>query len=397
MTVEIELISAAMKSRESWAKAHDLLDFTCWSPLSNRIFDAVSEYYSKDAEATKADPGYVFKYASRNMSSEDQKEQCNDLIKTALGLEISPKNVVSLAIEVRRKSLGLKLAEALVNDEHDSEIFEEYTKLVEAEDISQLMGDEYNDIELSDLMEVMDPKNKIKLYPSSLNERLNGGIVHGDTIIAYGRPNAGKTAFCVTNMAGIAARGYKVLYAGNEDPVKKIIVRVISCLTGKNAMEMMQDPEGSVELARRRGYGNIVFSHPVTSLNHLANLVRRHKPDLVVVDQVRNLSTKADNRVGQLEQSAIGVRNLAGEHKFACIEVTQAGDSAEGKLRLGMNDIDNSKTGLPGACDIMIGLGVDPVFLQNNSRMMNITKCKDGNADSWPVKIDTNISRYYDE
>ena len=397
MTQELELLSACVRSRDAWAKANDLLDFSDFSQLGNRIFKAVTEYYEKDHDAQKADPNYVFQYASRGMSSDDQKEQCNDLIKMAMGLETSPKNIMALAIEVRRKAVGIKLAEAIINESHDEETFAEYTKLIEAEDLSVLEGDELNDVEISDLMEVMDPKNKIKLYPASLNERLDGGVVPGDAIIVAGRPNAGKTAFTVTNMAGLASRGYKVLYAGNEDAVKKIIVRVVSCLTGLNSMQMMEDPQGAMELARKRGYSNIVFSHPVLTLGHLSSLVRRHKADVVVVDQLRNLKVKSDNRVGQLEQSAIGIRTIAAEQKCVTIGVTQAGDSAEGKLKLGMVDIDGSKTGIQGACDIMVMIGVDPVFDQNNSRMLNLPKNKAGIHDSWPVKIDTFISRYSDE
>lgn len=397
MTQEIELLSSCIRSREAWATANDLLDFADFSQLGNRIFKAIGEYYTKDEQAQKADFNYVYQYASRGMSSDVQKEQCDELIKTCKALEVSPKNVIALAIEVRRKAVGIKLAEALVNDQHDDEAFAEYTRLVEAEDISALTGDELNDVEIDDLFDVIDPKNKIKLYPPSLNERLDGGVVPGDAIIVAGRPNAGKSAFVITQMAGMAARGYKVLYAGNEDAVKKIIVRVVSCLTGLNSMQMMEDPKGAMDLARKRGYGNIVFSHPVLNLGHLSNLVRRHKPTMVVVDQLRNMKVNADNRVGQLEASAIGIRNVAAEHKCVTIGVTQAGDSAEGKLKLGMGDIDGSKTGIQGACDIIVMIGVDPVFDQNNSRMLNTPKNKGGRHDSWPVKIDPYISRYYDE
>ena len=260
------------------------------------------------------------------------------------------------------------------------------------------MGNEFKDVDFHDLLSVMDNESKIKMYPQSLNDRIDGGLVRGDMVIVGGRPEAGKSAFCITNMAGMAYRGQKVLYAGNEDAAQRIIVRTISCLTGRSKAAIIQDPEGTMQLARQRGYNNLVFAHPVNTVPHLRALIKKHKPDVVVVDQIRNYRVKSENRTGQLEQSTIAVRGLAGEFNCAIIAVTQVGDSGEGKLRLSMGDIDSSKTGIPGACDVMILIGVDSNFDAANSRMLNLPKNKSGGGhDSWACRIDPTISRYYDE
>lgn len=343
MNPEIELLASCIRSRGAFNTTNDLLDRGDWTPLSSRIFDAVREFYSRDSEAEAADWKYVYNYATRGMTSEGQKDMAREVLEQAKGLEISIANVMAYACEVRRQALGMKLAESFCNGDHDEETFQEYTRLIENEDLSKVMGDELKGVGIDELMEVLDEKNKIKMYPASLNERIGGGIVRGDNIVLAARPEAGKSAFLITNMAGMASRGHKVLYCGNEDAVKKIIVRVVSCLTGKKAIDMMQDPQGTMEIARKRGYDNIIFAHPVSTPGHVASLCRRHQPDVVMVDQIRNMKVKADNRVGQLEASGIAMRDIAAEHKVAAIGVTQVGDSGEQKLRLGMSDIDGSK------------------------------------------------------
>lgn len=398
MNPELELIASCIRDREAFDTANDLLSREDWTPISNRVFKAIQEFYRKDETVDHADWRYVYEYASRGMSSDAQKDQVRELLEQAKGLEVSTKNVLAHALEVRRQSLGLKLAESLCNGEHDEETFELYTKIIETEDLSQMMGDELVGVGIDELMEVLDEKNKIPMFPKSLNDRIGGGLVAGDNVILGARPEGGKTAMVVTNMAGMASRGHKVLYCGNEDAIKKVIVRVVSCLTGKKALEMMQDPKATMELARKRGYDNIVFAHPVSTAGHVANLCRRHKPKVVMVDQVRNLKVSADNRTGQLEAAGIAMRNIAAEQRVAAIGVTQVGDSGEQKLRLGMSDIDSSKTGIPACCDIMILIGVDNAFDAANSRMLNLPKNKTGGGhDAWQVKLDPTISRYYDE
>lgn len=399
MTIpEQQLLCAAMKSRKASDIIKDVLSDEDYSPVTRKIFEGIQSYYNRDRECQRIDSELLINQLVVNLDNDKHKQQVRDVVETAWVLEASPENVLDLALEQKKRVVGLELAECLINGDVDQELISKYNKLTEASSLDEAQGDEIVDAGFDILLPVLTNENKIKMHPASLNERIDGGLVKGDAVVVAGRPETGKSAFVITNLAGMAYNGHRVLYAGNEDAAERIITRTLSCLTGRTKEVMLKDPEGTIQVARQRGYSNIVFAHPVLTFSHLRNLVRKHKPDVVVLDQIRNFRVRADNRVGQLERSAIEARNVASELDCAIISVTQVGESGEGKLHLNMGDIDGSKTGIQGACDILLLIGNDTNFDQNKARMVNLAKNKSsGNHDSWPVKIDPALSRYYDD
>jgi hypothetical protein len=56
--------------------------------------------------------------------------------------------------------------------------------------------------------------------------------------------------------------------------------------------------------------------------------------------------------------------------------VTQAGDSARGKAVLDDGDIDSSNTGIPGAADVLIGIGMTEQLESAGLRMLSLCKNK---------------------
>lgn len=91
------------------------------------------------------------------------------------------------------------------------------------------------------------------------------------------------------------------------------------------------------------------------------------------------------------------MRDFAREYDLLAVSVTQAADSARDKLILGMGDIDGSNIGIPGACDVMIMIGMDETYYGNNERMVTLAKNKlTGDHSHWPVRISKELSRVMD-
>ena len=109
---------------------------------------------------------------------------------------------------------------------------------------------------------------------------------------------------------------------------------------------------------------------------------------------MRNLNVKAESRANQLEAAAISIRNIGKKYDAIAISVSQAGDSAEGKAILTMSDIDNSKTGLPGACDVLMGIGSTEEQKREGLRVISLPKNKLGEEDSFPVRFNQYLSKY---
>ena len=116
------------------------------------------------------------------------------------------------------------------------------------------------------------------------------------------------------------------------------------------------------------------------------------QPDVLIVDQIRNVQTGGDGLTVGLERAGVEMRNIAGEFDLLAVSVTQAGESASNKLVLGLSDIDSSKTGLPATTDVMIGVGVDENYDSRGKRMVSLAKNKVG-ADHSYFSVDVDPAR----
>ncbi len=83
-----------------------------------------------------------------------------------------------------------------------------------------------------------------------------------------------------------------------------------------------------------------------------------------------------DNRALQLDKLARQVRELGIELGCVTMSVTQAGESGQNKPVLDLGDVEWSNTGIPGAADLMVGIGVDPNLAADNRRMLSVPKNK---------------------
>jgi len=115
----------------------------------------------------------------------------------------------------------------------------------------------------------------------------------------------------------------------------------------------------------------------------------------MIVDQLRNMHIpRLEGKTQVLEESAKALREIAAKHSLVSIGVTQAGDSGDGKSLLVQGDVDGSNTGIPGACDLMVGIGMTSDMEQQNVRMINLPKNKlSGKHVHFPVRINPLVSR----
>jgi KaiC/GvpD/RAD55 family RecA-like ATPase len=197
-------------------------------------------------------------------------------------------------------------------------------------------------------------------------------------VTVFARPEAGKTAFALTLATGFAKRGHKVLYVINEDPAPDIMIRAIQMAAGRSREALTADPTGSERAALAAGVGNLYVRELAPgTLAEIDRLVRKYGPAVLVVDQLRNVhGAKTDNFTQKLDQVAQGVRALGKKYGLVTIGVTQAGDSARGKAVLDDGDIDSSNTGIPGAADVLIGIGMTEQLQQSGLRMLSLCKNK---------------------
>lgn len=218
----------------------------------------------------------------------------------------------------------------------------------------------------------------IKVSKYNASREYYGFTVDGDGLFVLGDFTVThNTTAAINIVGGILQAGYRVLYIGNEDPSEIIILRVLGRLCNVPRNELLSKKKHYDGLARSRGYNNFTFAGlcPGT-IGEIRSLIEAYEPDVVVVDQVKNLHVTKASSVENLEEAVEHTRNFAKEFNIVSIVVTQAGESARGKLVLDLEDVYNSKTGIPGQMDLMIGIGQDEAHKMSSRVVLSTPKNK---------------------
>lgn len=401
--LDSKVISAILNSREAYDKVRDHLQRDELSPEAQMWYPLIKKWYATDRSSTCVDTRMLLEKGKRELP----KEHVSNLTSWLEGLPPveSPKNIVEDMLELRRFILGNKLTQAITSRKHKDipPLVEEYADILKAtslgkSEITWTMDDDEMD-------KVLDNQNKIKVSPKRLNEKLGGGIIRGDHLLIFGRPEAFKTGFTVNTVSGFLRQKLTVLYIGNEESTYKPRKRIINNLSGISGEEYETRRDEALALAREKGLDGLYMCrmYPGT-LAEVEEVVKDIKPDVVVLDQIRGLDhpTPNGNFTQKLTQLGERFRNLAGKYDFAAISVTQAGDKTERHGQeppewLSMSDIDSNRTGLAGAVDVLIGIGTNSELDSYNKRAISICKNKNNDADDakqgFYVEIDKRLSR----
>ena len=384
--MENRVLAACIRDRGAYELVRPLLNDSVLSDTGGIVFGMVDEYYQHDPQAEVVDVDTLKDRVERRYPMKvDYLHHVLDNLAN-----VSVQNVEKDFIEMRRTALNQNLSEAFManDDSRINELLAEYNSFNEHVGSQEKQDSVYVNEDLSNLLTMTDDENLIRVYPDSLNERLGGGLPKPCHILIYARPETGKSATCINMASGFVNHGHKTLYICNEDNSKVMLLRFICRLSGMTLPEVRANPDQAREKAEARGYGNLVYAGLTPgTLDEVEELIKTYEPECVVIDQIRNMTHKNDNKVERLELIAQGLRDMSNRYEVAMVSVTQAGDSAHNKLILDMGDVDYSNTGIPGAVDAMIGIGMDEASERQGFRFLTPSKNKIGGGNHNPVKV----------
>lgn len=398
MSTEARLLAASCADRKAYDLIKCHLDDSDLTESGRVVLRNVDTYYGRDPSASRVDWEVLSEQVLQGLTNPKHKATFATILQTLQGTPVSALNVAAVLLGAKREAAAAKLSTLLAAGHSDGvmELMDEYRALASASDLD---AGKSTDILHAPSLAELDASmagQAIAIYPLALNKRLRGGLLRGHHMVVFARPEMGKTMFLVNMVHGFFRQGLKVLYIHNEEPERDIISRIYSRVTERTIFEVEADLEGTDALARERGYDNFFIEalHPGTARD-VEEAVSAVRPDVVVIDQLRNLGGgKEDNFARQLEKSANAVRQIAGKYNCLAVSSTQAGDSASGKPVLDMGDVDNSNTGIPGACDLMLGIGARQDDLDANRRVLTLCKNKrSGEHGFFPVRVDVALSK----
>ena len=256
-----------------------------------------------------------------------------------------------------------------------------------------------------ELLEQLNVVSKWQFNLTSLKDNV-GGIGPGNLMIAFARPEVGKTAFWVSLCAapnGFAEQGAKIHAFINEEPAVRTQMRAISCFTGYNREQIIENIEDT-QLEWVKIKDNIKMIDTVDwSLDDIDSHCEKHKPDIIVIDQLDKVNVKGTFARTDEKLRAIytGAREIAKRRDCVVIAISQASADADNKDHISFAMMENSKTGKAAEADLIIGIGCGRYSRtddqDNGSRILNISKNKITGYHGTPICIiDRYLSRYTD-
>jgi len=242
----------------------------------------------------------------------------------------------------------------------------------------------------------------------SLHDKV-GALSPGHFFQFMGRPDAGKTAFiisCVAGPGGWADQGAVVDWYVNEEPVKRTRWRCMSAYSGMTKEQLMKDVTSAKSIWGKIKQNVRTIDIPFgTPVEQIAYRTRDRKPDIVIVDQLDKLGVRplAGNFAGETERIRllyIKFREIAKTYNALTVGVCQASAEAEGKRVVTYDMAENSKTGKAAECDLFGAVGRNPLsdnmVEEDYHRWITISKSKldSGWKGSIGCMMEPTLSRY---
>jgi len=238
----------------------------------------------------------------------------------------------------------------------------------------------------------------------TLRNRVHG-IGAGELCIIFARPETGKTAshisFCY-GPGGFAEQGASVHTMVNEEPAKRSMLRAISAWTGLSRTEIEHDPDFTKKEWEKIQEKVNMFDAQGVSIDEIDAYCERHRPDVLVVDQLDKVAVngqfqRTDEKLREIYTQA---REIAKRHNLAFIAVSQASAEAQGKTVVNPTEMEGSKTGKFAEADLIIGIGCHAVGMDEEpdyTRHLTVGKNKiTGWHGTVVCLIEPRISRYVD-
>ena len=398
MSREQHILASTMKSREAYEQVEGHVEHHDLSEQGWIVWQGIQSYYGNDDSCGNVDAGLLGESIARGLAADKHKSMFHDLVQSLAGFDTSPANVVEDLLAHKREVCGHELANALLTGGNVERLMGDYERLQSQDTLGTAVEDAevYQGRDVEELCtQGFDPEGLIQVWPPSLNARLDGGVKPGHHIVLFGRPEMGKTMTVIDMMAGFLHQGLTVLYIGNEDPITDINMRVVNRLSLMNKFEVLNSPKEADRKARENNYELLIMASlaPGTP-REITSLIKAHEPDVLVLDQLRNLNMGNDNFVQKLEEAATQARNWAKQYSCVVVSVTQAGDSASGKAVLDLGDVDYSNTGIPAQADVMVGIGACDKNKQRGEIVLSLPKNKvSGKHEYFAVLTEPTLSQ----
>ena len=393
-----------MLNKKFYTQYKGTLSPTVFAGDISSLYDTIQKAHDKYEEDIKVDELYSLHTTIFNPAlTRAAKEKFSELVEDIKEVQEPSKEIAKDIMRILSdRDLAQRIAvEATEIFNGKQANFAEITSMIDKHKIN--ISEDKNPAvtnNIDEVMKLLDVTTRWKFNIPVLKENV-GGIGGGNLMIAFARPETGKTAFWVSLCAGpegFCSQGAKVHAFINEEPAIRTQIRAISCYTGMNREEIIADKK----LAQQY-WGDIkdnifMFDTVDWSIEDIDAHCEKNKPDIIVIDQLDKINVsgtyaRTDEKLRQIYTS---VREIAKRRNCVVIAISQASADAHNRNSISFDQMENSKTGKAAEADLIIGIGRNANSdLENKIRTLCISKNKINGYHGEPVcTIRRAISRY---
>ena len=394
-----------MLNKKFYTQYKGTLSPTVFAGDISSLYDTIQKAHEKYEEDIKVDELYSLHTAIFNPAlTRAAKEKFSELVEDLKEVQEPSKEIAKDIMSIlSNRDLAQRIAvEATEIFNGKDANFTEITSMIE----NHKQGDEEKTpavtTDVDKVLGLLDVTTKWKFNIPVLKENV-GGIGGGNLMIAFARPETGKTAFWVSLCAGpegFATQGAKVHAFINEEPAIRTQMRAISCYTGMTREEVVQDKKIAQNVWSEIKDNISMFDTVDWSMADIDAHCEKYKPDIIVIDQLDKINVtgtfaRTDEKLRQIYTS---VREIAKRRDCAVIAISQASADAHNRNSISFDMMENSKTGKAAEADLIIGIGNRTSNdAENNMRILNVNKNKiTGWHGDKSCVIDRYLSRYTD-
>ena len=228
----------------------------------------------------------------------------------------------------------------------------------------------YIDAPIEDILADFSEDRGLKLPTQALQTTI-AGLQGGDSVAVAGRPDKGKTSLLAAALAGFAPQlrplglaGRPMLWLNNEGSGRRIIPRIYQAALGITFEEMVKlSNKGKLRelyLQAVDGQDIRVKDAHGLSLGQLEQIIEDMNPCVVVFDMLGNFRPpkhEGGNKTDGLEAMWQEVREMAVRHDFVAFPTIQISADGDNMLYPPYSALKDSKTGVQGACDVILMMG----------------------------------------
>ena len=393
-----------MLNKKFYTQHKGMLSPTVFAGDISALYETIQKAHEKYSDDIKVDELYSLHTAIFNPAlTRAAKEKFSELVEDIKEVQEPSKEIAKDIMRILSdRDLAQRIAVEATEIFNGKEAkFTDITGMIEKH--KQNISEEKTPAVTSDVeqvLDLLDVTTKWKFNIPVLKENV-GGIGGGNLMIAFARPETGKTAFWVSLCAGpngFAEQGAKIHAFINEEPAIRTQMRAISCYTGMTREEIIQEKNIAQNSWTEIKNNISMFDTVDWSMEDVDAHCEKHKPDIIVIDQLDKINVtgtyaRTDEKLRQIYTS---VREIAKRRDCAVIAISQASADAHNRNSISFDQMENSKTGKAAEADLIIGIGRNSNSdLENKIRTLCVSKNKINGYHGEPVcTIRRSISRY---